>query len=430
MGGSMNNKQYQTIADLINVVLRFIIAYTMISILIISTLKRTDYVYQALWLLPAPFISYFIGKHCKHIWTFLLSHILLFIIYIVTSTNIFITIFYFIYLFVLSILELKNRLKSEIVAKSNTSLLLLSILLLMNILCFYMNLYQLNQLFISFVFIYVLLYLLNMYILNFERFFQNQENLSNVPINKIRGTNNLLILFFGSFCFVVMLLFTNLPLKGLLSGFGSFLLTILKPLFSLIASLFNSNTVPNEVVEDPVVTEESPLPVYNESTSKLFEIIQNIILTFITIAVIGAIIAILIYLFYKLYQRFYEKKQNNYKDKIEFISPFDKKEDIKKESNLKTSTFRFTQLFGRSNSERIRKTFYKAIQSRGDSDQITGNLTPKELSKYAFTNNSGLLANTTDPEKLEELTYLYEKARYSNEECSKEEVIKTKNLLK
>jgi hypothetical protein len=427
----MNNKQYKTVIDLINVILKFLIAYTLISILIIATLKSTDYVYQALWLIPASFISYFTGKYSKHIWTFLFSHVLLFVIYIFISTNAFITVYYTLFLTVLTILELKNRLKPEIVAKSNTSLLFISILLVMNILCYYLSYDKLNQLFFSLTFLYVLLYLLNMYLLNFERFFQNQENLSNVPIQKIRGTNNLLILFFGSFCFFVMLLFTNFPLKVILTSIGSFLLSILRFFISLFTSLFKHNSVQKEVLEEPVITPESPLPSYSESTSNLLEIIQNIILTLLTIAIIGAAIALLVFLLYKLYQHFYENKTNHFKDKTEFISPFDKKEDIPKESN-KTSIFsRLTWLFGRTNNEQIRKSYYKAIKSHAESEQLTSNLTPSELSQFAFSSNSGLLSNNNiDHEKLNQLTLLYEKARYSKEECSKDEVVIVKQILK
>ena len=426
----MNNKQYHLIIDLINTILRFMVAYSIISIIILFANIDPTFVVRALFLFPAPIISYFLGKYTKHIWSFLLLQLIMLAAYTLTTGNLIISIIYGLYLFVIIMTEFQQKLKVENPPKSNTSLLLLTAFLVISLYCNYLELTDLKQLFFIMVIVYILLHLLNMYLINFESFFQHNANMTNVPIHQIRNTNNTLILFFGSFCVFVMLIFTKLPLGGLLSSMGSLFLHILRAFLSIFNGGNQDETPP---VEEPIGSEDisDSFPTGGQSEpSFLIELIQKIALGLIALTLIAGIIAGIVYSLYKLYQLFYQKKSNNFRDKTEFISPFEKRENIKKEKQ-NSYKMNFRSLFGRTNNEKIRKHFYKAVTSHMDStEQLSSNLTPSQLSKYAISEGRGLLATPSDPEKMKQLTTHYEKARYSNEECSKADILSVKNILK
>ena len=426
----MNNKQYHLIIDLINTILRFMVAYSIISIIILFANVDPTFVVRALFLFPAPILSHFLGKYTKHIWSFLLLQLIMLAAYTLTTGNIIVSIIYGLYLTIIIMTEFQQKLKTENPPKTNTSLLLLTAFLVMSLYCNYLELTNLKELFFVIVIVYILLHLLNMYLINFQSFFQHNDNMTNVPIQQIRNTNNTLILFFGSFCIFVMLIFAKLPLGGLLSSVGSLFLYLLRAFFSIFNGGNQDETPPVVEPKDSVNASDS-FPLGDQSEpSFLIELIQKIAIGLIALALIAGIIAFIVYSLYKLYQLFYQKKSNNFRDKTEFISPFEKREYLKKEKQ-NSYKINFRSLFGRTNNELIRKHFYKAVTSHMDSSELlSANLTPSQLSKYAFAKGRGLPATPSDPEKMKQLTTHYEKARYSNEECSKADILSVKNILK
>jgi hypothetical protein len=413
--------------DIINIFMRFLAAYTMIGIAILFTARDTASVINTFILLPAPIISYLIGKYVKHIWSFLVLHIIMIAIYAYTSHNGFLIAFYMIYLILLTIVGLNNRLREENTHKTNTSLILLSIFPAMYLVNHYLGITELDSLIFILVTLFILLYFLNMYLINFERFFQNHSNMSNVPMKQIKNTNHILVLFFGSICVIVMLFFTTLPLKGLLSVIGSLLLGLLRAFFSLFPDK-EKEAAPLDNIKPE--TGAPPLGLMDaKEPSLIFQYIQNILLGLFTIALIAGVIALILYGLYRIYQRFYGKKINNFRDITEFISPFDKRENVSKEGS-RTVLNRFFGIFGRSNNDKIRRLLYNAVLSQKRNEDPPKNLTPMQLSEYALTGQNGLTAGIIDSEKVKQLALYYEKARYSKEECTKEEVLLVKNIIK
>ncbi len=425
----MKNKQYHLVIDMINILLRFMVSYTLISFIILFVSIDSSAIVKALCLFPVPFISYIIGIRTKHIWTFIILHLLVLAAYTFTIGSILIRVVYGIYIIIITVTTFLKKIKIEETQKSNTTLLLIVIIFAMNLYCSYRKFSDLNQLFVVIVIIYVLLYLLNMYLLNFERFFQNHAAMSNVPIHQIKITNHVLILFFSSLCFFVMLLFTKFPLGELLKFLGNLLLGILRAFFSIFKGP-SQEDVP-EIMDEPAADMGNAFPTIEPSEpSVIWELIQKILLGMFTLAIITAIIGLIVYGLYQLYKLFYAKKYNNFRDVTEFISPFEKKQNFKK-GTLRTSTAIFFGFKVKSNSEKIRKHFHKAISVNTDSiDKLSKDLTPSELSGYALRKSSESLENHIDLDKKKQLTAYYEKARYSNEECSKEEVQIVKNILK
>ncbi len=420
----MNNRQYHLLIDLINILLKFLASFTLIGIAVLFTTKETGLVMNTFILLPAPFLSYSIRKYVKHIWSFLALHIIMAAAYTFTAANAFIFAFYTVYLVLLTIFALSSKLREDAPRKTNSSLLLLAVFAAMYLLNDYLGITGLNNLILLLVILFVLLYLLNMYLINFEGFFQNHSNMANVPIKQIRNTNHVLILFFSSFCIIVMLFFTRLPLKELLSLAGSFLLVLLRAFFAL----FNGKEKPAPTENGKPEQGAPPLD-FGEANppSLIWQYIQNILSVLFTIALIAGVIALILYGLYRIYQRFYENKNNYFQDKTEFISPFDSRE-VLKDNAPQAAAKRFGGIFGRSNNDKIRKLIYRAVTSHRKNDDLPGNLTPSQLSEYALGREKELSGNV-DTQKVKELTAYYEKARYSREVCTKEEVHKVKHIL-
>ncbi len=422
----MNNRYYHIIIDLINILLHFLASYVLIGFVVLLATKDTASVYRSLLLLPAPIISYLIGIHCKHIWSFLALHFVTAAVYIFISHNVFVTAIYIIYLSLLTIVSLNNKLKEEKSGNANSPLLLLSVFAAVYLLQNYLGTTDLNGLIFILAVLFILLYLLNMYLINFEGYFQKHAGMSNIPIKQMKLTNHILILFFISLCVIVMLFFTRLPLKELLSVAGGLLLSLLRAFFSLFSSNQESD-LPMESQRTEPLTPFTDL-MDDQPPSLIWQYIQNILTVLFTAALIAGAIALVLYGLYRLYQRFHKLKNNNFRDRTEFISPFDKKEGVPK-NPFKASGKKFFHIFGRSYNDKIRKHFYKAVISGSKARKIPANLTPRQLSEYAFTGKNSLSGIDSDKEKAELLAAYYEKARYGKEECTKEELLAVKNIL-
>jgi hypothetical protein len=238
-----------------------------------------------------------------------------------------------------------------------------------------------------------------------------------------------------------MCIFSYIPLGRLFSYLGNQFIRGLRYLFSLIR--FEEPEDIPEPEEAPIIFEDYPIT----EPSRLMEIILDILQWVAIILVIVLLIAFILHTLYQIYRYFYLKSEDVIKDKIEFLSPFIQKERVQGEHKRI-----LRNLFGRSNNAQIRKSFTQAVTAQLSPDtKLDKSLTPSQLSNYIF--NTPSLASAPLPEershdqqeslisewpddtkgmqeKQKVITKYYEKARYSNEECSKEEVRLLKRLLK
>lgn len=413
----MNYKQNHFIIDFINIILRFLLAFAVITILLHRLAPSPI---SVLCLFPAPFISYFIRRYIEQLWLFLTLHTALLAVYAFTTDNIYVRIVYCLYLIILAIHAFYMRHKSG--EQENTSMYFIAVFTLIYLISNYLKLSNITQLNYFLAIVYVLLYFLNKYLLNTNKFFEDHNNLVNVPYHQIKNSNNTLMLFLGSLFFISMILFSKLPLGDILFSLGKLGIRILRAFFSLF---YRSNPVEEEIEE--IASEAAPamkqLP--SAETSELMMVIATVLQWIVTISVVVALIALMLYALYQLYQYFYRKNETTIKDKTEFISPFDQRVRLKKEAPKRFRTF-----FGRTNNDVIRKCFYKAVTtSKNSNKELPKDLTPTQLAEYAICEGNG--GNGTAASKKKELlTAYYEKARYSNEECSKKDVQIVKDILK
>ncbi len=415
----MNRKRYLLLVNILNIIMQFMVSYTLIGIALIYTYMDRSILWISLSLFPVPFVSYAAEKYTKRIWSLLLSHILIFAVYLLIISSVLQVIVYGIYIGLLALFKFSRRMIEEKPEEENTPLGYLTAFVVMSILCNHLGEHEVKLLFFGMALTFVLLHLINMYLLNVLKYMQMYEKTANRSGHHLASTSHLLILSFVSVCMVIMLAFSRISLQGL----GRLLIRIISWILRFLFSLFHASP---EEPEETQFDYDSPMITDGSGAENVF---FQILDTLLKIAVVLGIIAVIFYGLYRIYQMFYRKKKVHESDRVEFISPFDRKSQIKKEGHKNRVIWQRIR-FGQTNSEKIRKLFYKAIISHAKPDQITDNLIPEQLTKYALKPQHLLSENTADAKKEWELTALYEKARYGREGCSKEEVQRVKELLR
>ncbi|MBH1939608.1 hypothetical protein I5677_01715 [Mobilitalea sibirica] len=408
----MKLKLRMSVVDIIDMIQRFLIAYCIITIALYH-IDNSAALYN-LGLFPIPFLSYLIQKNSKHIWSFILLHCCILPFYVFTTFHpVAVTVFSF-YIILTAIISFISKHHSFV----RFNIYLIAVFVLLYLILSGLKITYLAQFTLSLTILYTLLSIFNLYLQNLDKYFHSHATITNIPYQQIKSSNNILMLFLGGLFLIVMLVSYGLPLTNLLSRIGKFILRII---LSPLRLLTGNETEPEETLEEET---EQTLPLDTES-SELLQFIFKIIEWLFILLVAVALIALFTYSVYKLYQYFYRKRVNDSMDRIEYLSPF-----IKKEATKKTPRKFGFHLFGRSNNAVIRKHFFKAVSSSADaSKKLQKNLTPTEITELMKLGGKG-----TDPAIMAEqrklITAYYEKARYSNEECSKEEVKKIKEMLK
>lgn len=408
----MNYKLRLIIVDMIGILQRFVAAYCIITIFLYQTNKAAAI--YSLCLIPIPFLSYLIQSKTKHIWSFITLHSLMLPVWLLASNSLDAAILFTLYIILTSVITYYTKNDRDI--SSNTYLIVVFIM-------FYLGLaaaknFYLADLTFWLAVLFILLHFLSRYLYNYVKYFQAHASITNIPYSQIRSSNNVLVMFLGLLILLLLLIASGLPLNELFMHLGQFLLQLIRPLILLLLK-----DEPEEGTESFDITTE-----YNEvevaEDSPLLLIIYKVIEWLLFILAAIALIILITYFIYKLYRYFYKRSKNEAADYVEFLSPF-----AKKEASNKASSRSSMKIFGHSNNAKIRKLFYKSVSSSvKDSTALSKNLTPSELTKLL---DLGALSEATGAydEQRKQITEYYEKARYSNLDCSKEDVKQIKQLL-
>lgn len=419
----MNLKHNRLAIDIFNTIMQFIPVYLFITILLYNIDSLSSL--HTLILLPIPFISYLIKKHTRHIWSFLALHGLLLTIYLSLVSDLYLKIAAVIYLLLLTITAYYYRQKGR--RAENTPAVLIALFILFYLACHLSGMNNLLQLCFVLSLVFVILYNTNQYLLNLERFALNHEGLAGIPFGQIRNSSHIMIGVLNGFLVLTMLLFSLLPLNQVFSAIGKLFLRLLRFLASLLH--FKESEDTPEPIEESIFIEDLPIT----ERSRFMEIILEFLQWTVVILAIVIILALILYALYQFYQYFYMEGEKEVRDKIEFLSPFTRKERSQREHHKPIPA-----LFGRSNNARIRKYFARAVTS-SLSSRLTPDksLTPSQLASIILPDppqtssaSSRESLSMVQAAKRKQLTEYYEKARYSMEECSREEVLSTKQLLK
>jgi len=418
----MNEKRINILIDILNLCIYSYTCFCGLTIFFYAIGQSEDTAYLSLLVFPALIIAYIIRTLCRHLSVFLLLHLMLaFALSLVCRTGVF-QILLFILGMLIGSVSLYQRLNVEHIEKGPASPLLL---ILVTVFYFISNLTGIT--FFQHYLIYglilsALFYCLAHYLTNYRTYFITALAKTNVPMKQIRHTCHGFIALFLTLSGLFMSAMSKLPIQSLLQKIYSLIELPLHKIFSSTSHRMSETLGTDELM---IPKRKKTVVLASKGSSSLFFVILNKVLyILLVLAVISAIIAAIIFFCYMINQRFYAGKGSSNTDHKEFISPF----SIKKEKESVSKEYpQHTFFLFASTKDKMRRYFYYVLKPKVDSSK-TACLTSSQITHSINESSSGLLKETHDEAELNKLHLLYDKARYSNEECTKEEYQQMKKI--
>lgn len=400
----MNVKKLTQIRDITTIILQFAIMYIM-DLGIITYLGDVN-VYVPFIILPALILSYILLKYSKRALVALIVFIVYFSIILLLPVNIVTKVVQCIFYFQVIIMFVKIWCDKECTECIKTpSGAFVIIFLIIQIL----QVDILSRISFYFGLCFIAAYIIGKYLKNIIRYIYDNNDTDNVPLKQIYKLNGFYLASAGVLAGILSVLGKLLGVDRLLQP----ILDIIKNIFSTISEGsidFSKMRLPSAEKKD--VAEKHISGLYNNSG-----IVGKIL--FISLAIVIAVAALI--MGFVILRGIYRRLKSNYyrsskvNDFIEYID--ENSQDYR--SNFK-SLFNKIDLKGKTNNEKVRLFYYKKILKLKKKDLGRYNkMTPEEISKDASRGkNLGL----------EEITVVYEKARYSEDECTNQDLnsIKTK----
>ncbi len=251
-------------------------------------------------------------------------------------------------------------------------------------------------------------YLLCIYQLNMEevqKFIWVNEKLERVPVHRIYHGNYLMLGIQTVFVTSGMCLFSVFQLEDTFSKLGKIFQSMIRWLFRWL----ESDEIPT-AAEEAAEQAEVVLPGQAEEVSDFMKMLHEIMDKIAWVIVIAVTLYVLYRILKKLYQLYmdFDASSEEVGDKIEQIKSLSKEDEKSKLKKQKTPKL----FWDRTPNARIRKYYKKRVlKELKAAPKIS--MTPEEI---------GREMNISTEEK-ELLRTYYEKARYGNLECTKEEVL-------
>ncbi len=254
--------------------------------------------------------------------------------------------------------------------------------------------------------IYLLLALIRWHWVSLSSQMERFTGLSTQPWRRILRFNRILLL---CCCLVVVLLLALSPwlrLHELIPWLGQMLLIGLRWLIQHLVRGGQSENTPETQPTTGPSEDNQQLPPAQTETAQWIIILQQIFYYLAVAACVLAVLALVVYLIYRLYRRFYESKQPD-SDKMESLLPGFADQTKERLSRTKS---RFTQQFGQAPDQKIRRLFYRLIESQIKMGlQYSPSMTVRQIEERLKTDQF--------PDFLA-MTQLYEQARYGPGSCT------------
>ena len=258
------------------------------------------------------------------------------------------------------------------------------------------------------VMIYVVFNFISMYINNIYNYVSFYKINRKFRFKDIFVVNNFyaLLFFIGAFLFTIGAKILHLDVV---------LGKILSPITKQISYMFSlevdfSNHVP--VDENP---QEDDFLNSDVASNPFLSSIAAVVFGILKIILIIVIVSLICYIIYKIRLSFIKYNKVNEEDKYEELIIDD---DISKKQSKILNKLKGEKY--KNNNERIRRIYYKKINKYKDHIKELTKLTHLQINKKV---------KDTENTDIDKLTELYEKARYSSDKCTEEDIKDAKNYL-
>lgn len=403
-------------AELLSALLMQFLLYHCAACTAVSLFYHTEmaghYLFMAL-LLPPLFFLAFLRYHVKNFALFLLLHLIAPLFGLLAGRGLGEKLSLAGFLVLMLVVSISRRTTERWKVQENPSIGMITTPLLCYFLGYYMKNPLLMRLIYGELFAYMILYFLHKNLKNTTDFIEINKNTANFPAGQMTVVNRSFAALFLVVLAAAMVLFSRLHLEAVLFPVLRGLLYVIAWIFSLLPFSDASEQMQNTAQR---MDKESPLEGLGTSETGLFWVIVEKILIAAVIALIAAaVIGGTAYLLYYLYKRFYaERKENT--DEKEFVAGeikwfskglFAGREDMAKDRK----SFRNPRW-------RIRKAYKRYVKKGfGKRESVPAALTPQEM--LALLGEKG---KASDSASLEKIRAIYERARYSEKECTQKEL--------
>lgn len=389
--------------ELVKVVFMFSLVSEALVCFLAALQKDVEYAPYMLALVLAPVVSVFLRRFVQNFGLFLLGHILLMcglFLYPTALTRVLAGMY-----IAADIIYIYARRTSGTDDPMSTMQLALAfaVALVLYYVTGKMDLENLRPMILVMFILHISVYMIYFHQLNVRGALEASAEHLNQSTKKLNGINNKIIAFYV----VIMLLLIGvgvvLRMDVVFAMLGQMLLLLLRV---IVRFLFRGDSPEGEVIvggEEAAVGGDSPGPGGEYVTYQFWLILEKFI---IAAALIGALI-LLIYLIYHFYQKFVrnrvtEQSTSEFEETTIFV---EKVARVKKE---RKSLFDY---FNLTNDKKVRHIYAKKVQKQIKAGvNVTASQTAQEIKKVVTREDLG------------SITTLYEKARYSNQPISKEEV--------
>lgn len=294
--------------------------------------------------------------------------------------------------------------------------LCLIIFFILYIIGLYLDREEIRQFIYQTAFLYLICYAVYVNQKNFERYIELNGDTANFPFQQMRMVNTVMLVLFVVILSLVMLLFPSSGLDRILLQIGALFLSFLRFLVSMFASdsVSQGSVVPETEAANVAEDRNNAGVSEVQSHSQWLDLISNILTWSIVIVAFLAMIGGALYGTYRLYKAFDRTISEN-GDKTEYLPS--KTEAQWSFFGGEQSLFKKKKLWMNfSLTASIRKLWIKGLRSH-ERENIASYLTPEELH------------NATKWES-REAHDLYEKARYSRDEVTREDLDQMKRALR
>lgn len=285
--------------------------------------------------------------------------------------------------------------------------------------------YSLSAVLNSFAYIggisFFLLFFIREYIDKFLSYSLSSQNFSN-EMKKTFTTN---LSFIALFNIIVIFLITVINLFFSDKSFnviGKFFKSSARHLFSCLSHLEGKDEAYVEMVTTEIETvNENPVTVYANNSMSGGKNIGNMIFSVLQVVVFIGIAVGIIFIIYSFIKQ-YMQRNHNINDEVKSTKDVTSKRSYSvkpKDSSLKSILFK-------SNSDKIRRIYLNRVNQivkRNSRIIIRKSYTADQINS-SVTKDERISKNN-----MEYLTFLYQKARYSNSEITKEDVENAKNTI-
>lgn len=420
----MREKKLNIAIDSLNQIIYFYVCFCIITPILYSITGSIATALLSIFLLPILFASYLIALLSKQVILFFVLHAVIILMNLYLLPNIYAKVLLIATTLVFMLINLLMRISEKTHMKSNISGILLSLVVVSQMICNKFHYDFMNPYIMYGLLICTLIFCLTTYLVNYRNYYINNHEKINIPLRQIERPHHILLGIFLGFVGLLMFLISRLPLQSYLNQFGNLLVRLIRKLVSFIR--FHPSEVEESTVEEEVIPSELVIPedYFPDKEHPILDFIYQFVYILMVIIAIAAIVAFVSYICYRIYQGFHAQAKRATTDTKEFISPFTtKKEKERQRDNEKPRSF---FLFA-TNRDKIRKHFYQQLKPNINV-QKAPYYTSNEMTQSVNTETSGLLVKTYSEEELTKLHLLYDKARYSNEECSKEDYHNIKKI--